>query len=162
MLVCFRCISPDSIGYSDDEEKQRTPLFSNGSANLSNHSCSSISGYQSHTNGLNREYKFTSEKLQSESCNPIFKRLPNFEYEGRCKDEFERLHEILSYSPWRKRAEESKKKLISTTKICKQKPTNAVPQSSVKDNQLLSPSEWAFADDVSDSDCNSPILNFKG
>merc|ERR1712226_159422 len=127
-----RCISPDSITDTDDDLSEVTQKL----------------------NCLSPE-DFSNLKNCS---NPVFKRLPNFKYEGKCKDEFDRLHEILSFSPWRRRAEKSREVFNSNFR---QKFVNGTSGRVISDTeqsiyeeraQLLSPSQWDFADDCSDND----------
>merc|ERR1712226_103296 len=127
-----RCISPDSITDTDDDLSEVTQKL----------------------NCLSPE-DFSNLKNCS---NPVFKRLPNFKYEGKCKDEFDRLHEILSFSPWRRQAEKSREVFNSNLR---QKFVNGTSGRVISDTeqtiyeeraQLLSPSQWDFADDCSDND----------
>ncbi|XP_075245906.1 uncharacterized protein LOC142339620 isoform X2 [Convolutriloba macropyga] len=132
-----RCISPDSITDTDDE------------------TCDSL--IKKTTTTLIAPQDFS----KADNCsNPIFKRLPNFQYEGRCKDEFERLHEILSFSPWRRQAEQSREAFnarhhCSNGTISSESRTAHRELKSLEEERsdLLSPSQWAYADDCSDNDC---------
>ena len=93
---------------------------------------------------------------------PIFKRLPNFQYEGKCKQKFDKLHEILSYSPWRRQNVNKFGDPISPNKNVNREgemggdgKAKEGPDESLRE-ELLSPSGWAFADDGVESTDSTP------